>query len=477
MFHRQSQCFKPPHARQDELAKIEAHFEQIFTVSNEKLRRVTDQFVGVLCKGLEKEGEVVPMLPTYVFGWPTGEETGKYLSLDMGGTNLRVCLVELLGKGKFELTQSKFRITDEQKHEDGAKLFDFCARCIKDFIETHFGSCDHLDEHLSLGFTFSYPTVQRAIDHGELIRWTKGFDNPNTEGRDCADMLRTSLKRFNVPVKLSSIINDTTGTLIASNYVDPRTKIACIFGTGCNAAYMESIGNIPKLSNLDLPADEQMVINCEYGAFDSFEHRYLGSLRSKYDVEIDLSSNKPNQQAFEKMIAGKYLGEIYRLVLCELVYDGVLFLGQETYKIEKPYCFDTAFLSLIETDPTDELITVLGLFKYFFSLETEIEERRFFRKLARLIGERSARLSACGIAAIMKKMNYVGKDCVVGVDGSLYSKYPHFSERLHQALEDILGPDGRKILTRQAEDGSGAGSAVIAAMTKNRKESQKYVHL
>ena len=177
------------------------------------------------------------------------------------------------------------------------------------------------------------------------------------------------------------------------------------------------------------------------------------------------------------MIAGKYLGEIYRLVLCELVYDGVLFLGQETYKIEKPYCFDTAFLSLIETDPTDELITVLGLFKYFFSLETEIEERRFFRKLAHLIGERSARLSACGIAAIIKKMNYVGKDCVVGVDGSLYSKYPHFSERLHQALEDILGPDGRKILTRQAEDGSGAGSAVIAAMTKNRKESQKYVHL
>lgn len=28
--------------------------------------------------------------------------------------------------------------------------------------------------------------------------------------------------------------------------------------------------------------------------------------------------------------------------------SGVIFLGQETYKVEKRYSFDTAFLSLIE---------------------------------------------------------------------------------------------------------------------------------
>ena len=37
-----------------------------------------------------------------------------------------------------------------------------------------------------------------------------------------------------------------------------------------------------------------------------------------------------------------------RLVICELIDEGVLFLGQETYKIEIPYAFDTAFLSLME---------------------------------------------------------------------------------------------------------------------------------
>jgi hexokinase len=64
-----------------------------------------------------------------------------------------------------------------------------------------------------------------------------------------------------VPIELTALINDTTGTLIASNYVDPNTKIAVIFGTGCNAAYMEKSGNIPKMNHLGLPAEQDMAIN------------------------------------------------------------------------------------------------------------------------------------------------------------------------------------------------------------------------
>jgi hexokinase len=89
-----------------------------------------------------------------------------------------------------------------------------------------------------------------------------------------------------------------------------------------------------------------MAINCEWGAFDSSTHEHLP--RTNYDLIIDQTSNKPGEQAFEKMIAGLYLGEIFRLVMCELIDEGVLFLGQETYKVEKAYAFDTAFLSLIE---------------------------------------------------------------------------------------------------------------------------------
>jgi hexokinase len=43
--------------------------------------------------------------------FPDGNETGKYLALDMGGTNLRVCEVTLTEeKGEFEIIQSKYRM-------------------------------------------------------------------------------------------------------------------------------------------------------------------------------------------------------------------------------------------------------------------------------------------------------------------------------------------------------------------------------
>lgn len=125
------------------------------------------------------------MLPTWVFGWPSGKETGSYLAVDLGGTNLRVCEVELEGEGKFSITQSKYKLTDEQKVGDGQALceslvfrvevvgnlvltlqygsiVDFCAECLASFIQDHYTNDDGsvlLDKDIALGFTFSYPCV------------------------------------------------------------------------------------------------------------------------------------------------------------------------------------------------------------------------------------------------------------------------------------------------------------------------------
>jgi hexokinase len=75
-----------------------------------------------------------------------------------GGTNLRVCLVTLQGEGKFEVTQSKYRLTEEQKQGDGQALFDFCAECLKTFVDTNFeeGTLKP-NELLPLGFTVCSP--------------------------------------------------------------------------------------------------------------------------------------------------------------------------------------------------------------------------------------------------------------------------------------------------------------------------------
>ncbi|KAL5478227.1 HXK1_2 [Sanghuangporus weigelae] len=448
-------------------------YEQLFTLTPQRMRMITQAFSEVLDNGLKKHNQVVPMTPTFVFGWPTGNEVRhKPARLSQG-------------EGKFEIAQTKYRLTEEQKHDDGEKLFDFCAECLKTFIETNLSTVSEPGANVSLDTeekdkksirveqTESTGHTETLLQPGQQL--SLGFTVSSTSYYPCQERIdHGSIEKLDLPINLTALINDTTGTLIASHYVNPRTKIAVIFGTGCNAAYMEKVSEITKIHDLGLDRSETGPYS-EKGAIDSHLHEHLP--RTKYDQIVDETSNKPGKQAFEKLISGRYLGEILRLVICELIDEGVLFLGQNTYKLEKPYCFDTAFLSLMESDPTDELLMIIGIFTHFFALETTLAERQFFRALARLVGRRAARLSACGIAAIVTKMGYLDEGCSVGADGSLYNKYPGFADRVHEGLVDIFGDKGRNIVTHHAEDGSGVGSAIIAVMTKARKEAGIFSHV
>ncbi|KAG0650839.1 Hexokinase [Hyphodiscus hymeniophilus] len=445
--------------------------EELFTVDKAKLKAITKHFISELDKGLSVEGGSIPMNPTWCMAFPTGEEQGTFLALDMGGTNLRVCEIILTDqKSEFDIIQSKYRMPEELKTGESDELWEYIADCLQQFIESHHAGEKTANFHL--GFTFSYPATQDFIDHGVLQRWTKGFDIDGVEGKNVVPMLEAAIAKRGVPIKLTALINDTTGTLIASAYTDTKMKIGCIFGTGCNAAYMENCGSIPKLAHMNLPPDTPMAINCEWGAFDN-EHKVLP--RTPYDIIIDKDSPRPGQQAFEKMIAGLYLGELLRLVLVDL-HDNKevhIFEGQNIDKLRKAYTLDSSFLSLIEEDPFENLSETADLFQNKLSIAPNKSELELIRRLAELIGTRAARLSACGVAAIAKKKDY--KTCHVGADGSVFNKYPHFKQRGAVALREILDwPDKKNpkdedpIEILAAEDGSGVGAALIAALTLKR---------
>jgi hexokinase len=113
------------------------------------------------------------------------------------------------------------------------------------------------------------------------------------------------------------------------------------------------------------------------------------------------------------------------------------------------------------------------LFQTKFGLVCNRSELALIRRTAELIGTRAARLAACGVAAICKKKGY--ETCHVGADGSVFNKYPHFKERNAQALREILDwPEKNNpseedpIEVLAAEDGSGVGAALIAALTLKR---------
>lgn len=263
-----------------------------------------------------------------------------------------------------------------------------------------------------------------------------------------------------MPVTVVAVVNDTVGALMASSYYDTEAVIGAIFGTGCNAAYMEPVGSIPKLKT-EMPPDTPMAINCEYGAFDN-AHRVLP--RTQYDETIDRESNRVGEQTFEKMTAGLYLGEIYRLVMVDLEKRGLVFQGQDVSKLQQAYKLDTGFLSALENGTVDD---VRARFRSVLDLRPSDEELLLSRHLAETVATRAARLCACGIAAICRKRGIESGH--VAADGSVANKHPKFRARWSQALAEILEWRSDRlqdpITMTSAEDGSGIGAAVVAAVT------------
>ncbi|KAI2629899.1 hypothetical protein GGR54DRAFT_586797 [Hypoxylon sp. NC1633] len=448
----------PPNLQQDLIA-----IGNQFNVTSEKLKQISDRFEQELREGLENDDSNVSMNVTWVLGFPSGRETGEYVTIDLGGTNLRVCWVKLNGqREEVEMKQNACRLPPELKTGDSQGLWDFVADSLEGFIESH-GLTANRDGQLPLGFCFSYPASQDYIDHGRLKTWTKGFDIDGVEGEDAAGQLRDALARRNLPLELVALVNDTTGAMVASRYKDPKTIIGAIFGTGCNAAYVEDVSSIPKLK-ASFPPDTAMAINCEYGAFDN-AHRVLP--RTKYDITIDEDSPRPGEQAFEKMSAGLYLGEIFRLVFLDLHQRGFIFGDREVAALEEPYKLDTGLLSALEDEPLEACRIRL---EECLCTRVTTEETRVAIYLAVVIATRGARLCSCGIAAICRMKRISSGH--VAADGTVANKHPKFKSRWANALGEILDwPENREedpIIITSAEDGSGIGAAIISAMTLER---------
>ena len=131
---------------------------------------------------------------TWVLGFPTGNEKGEFLTLDLGGTNLRVCWIVLSGRGgRQNITQDQYKLPDSLKTGTAEELWGFVADAVQKFIQEH--KLSDSDGPLLLGFTFSYPTTQEYIDHGALQTWTKGLDINGVEGHDVAEQLRQALAK------------------------------------------------------------------------------------------------------------------------------------------------------------------------------------------------------------------------------------------------------------------------------------------
>jgi hexokinase len=124
-------------------------------------------------------------LPTPVTRLPTGKETGRYLAIDVGGSNLRVAFIELLGEmadsdGDSATDESRdtirmaqrqrvrrtlekaWPIQEHLKMDQAEDLFSWIGDCIAEVVAdslTSDATKGEIPMELEMGITFSFPIM------------------------------------------------------------------------------------------------------------------------------------------------------------------------------------------------------------------------------------------------------------------------------------------------------------------------------
>lgn len=352
-------------------------------------------------------------LPTPITSLPDGTEKGKFLALDLGGSNLRVGVVELFGEEptigtedsepgsvspsmfthslplvrkpdlglevptapRFKIAPSStWAIPEYLKSMQAEALFDWVGKCIVSVIRTYLSQCSEdvageiIHEGLSLGVTFSFPMVQSSHTSALLMPMGKGFTFSTTN--DLATLLSNAYTKECIlseggaklpKVEVAAITNDSISTLLAGGYVHKRNvTVGIIVGTGVNATCLCPVGKLGDFKKPTQKADAtHVLLNTELSINGTLApvEKYV----AKWDRILDTGNEKPGFQPLEEMVSGRYLGEIVRLVSLDV-------LGGEGTKLPlrfyKPYAVETKLCAEVEGEVRVE--KMIGILKSYF---------------------------------------------------------------------------------------------------------------
>lgn len=468
-------------------------------MSHQQLELICQILEGEIKRGLHKDTNPIAdikMYPTHINDQPSSypilghfaePDEGKFLALDLGGTNFRVILVEL-EQTNFHMDSDTYAISQDLMRGPGSQLFDYIADCLHSFVVRH-GLAGH---RLPLGFTFSFPCEQESLNHARLVTWTKGFTCSGVEGQDVGKLLNEAIRRrSDLEIEVMAVLNDTVGTLVSCAYQNKECRLGLIVGTGTNACYMERVENVHRMHrNNDHPLNyhhEQMttVVNTEWGAFG--DNGTLDFIRTRWDNDIDLASEHPGRQKFEKMIGGLHIGELCRRVIVDMALEKhLIFFGtsedqnkaRQRYKIlaegpfNKEFSFPSKFVSMVESDPVDEYTNTRLALREAFDIDwASNQDCACVKLICARVSTRAAHLVAAAVACLLNKM--ARAHTVVGVDGSMFRYHPHFRSIMAKKTKELTHPQFRFQLMF-SEDGSGRGAAIVAAVAcKQRRISME----
>eukprot|EP00834_Sanchytrium_tribonematis_P002260 NODE_66_length_25735_cov_0.318497.p6 type:complete len:454 gc:universal NODE_66_length_25735_cov_0.318497:5021-3660(-) len=434
-----------PTTRSRSFSEEAIHIRKQFTLSDVSLQQVILGMQNEADSGLKRSsgkrlrnGQVkesgLPMLRSFIENVPNGDESGVAISIDMGGTNIRSSIVSLdSNKGSKILATVKEEITEKMKSWSIDLLFKHITKMVKNLLDTVY---PQQVVYINAGFTFSFPVNQYASNIASLKHWTKGFKISGTEFTDLVKKFNNQLRlleQYEQFVSCTVILNDSVATLLASQYVNKLSKIGLILGTGTNAAYFD--GRIKQF------------INVEWG---NFNREYFESIQTSYDIFA--SQLFFEDQPFEMLISGKYLGIIVQQILKEWTHKYFDIANAELQ-------LDTEDVSRIINNPKHANVVLARLAKDVSFCDEELE---IIAEICDLVGKRSATLVAVSVIGLIRSKGFEtnpSETVVIGVDGSLYEHFPNYKNYMMKTFKDLRYDN---IELFQVKDGSSIGAAIAA---------------
>ena len=211
--------------------------QQELKLDGTELCRLAQDFRQTAEDALAGRDSSLSALHTYL-GLPTGQETGTFMALDFGGTNVRASRITLKGADGFtiETKVAKPLRSDDYDYTTSSTtaeaLFDFIARIVKEAAGGN--------KAYKLGFTFSFAVNQTSAKDASLIAWSKEIDVPGVAGKSINGLLKEALVRNGMDrIEPVALLNDTTATLLSSVYQHNPAQIGIVCGTGFNMCYYE----------------------------------------------------------------------------------------------------------------------------------------------------------------------------------------------------------------------------------------------
>eukprot|EP01056_Protomagalhaensia_sp_Gyna25_P000381 Protomagalhaensia_sp_Gyna_25__380@NODE_117_length_5131_cov_535_123331_g91_i0_p2_GENE_NODE_117_length_5131_cov_535_123331_g91_i0NODE_117_length_5131_cov_535_123331_g91_i0_p2_ORF_typecomplete_len485_score88_95Hexokinase_2/PF03727_16/1_9e41Hexokinase_1/PF00349_21/1_2e34_NODE_117_length_5131_cov_535_123331_g91_i01181572 len=447
-----------------------ARYSEYFTLPSDNVVMVYENVLAEIKQALMNHSEPsthmpssLKMLDTCISEFQKKKKKGTSYALEFGGTIIRALRVRLEGSGRISTIEHRTDLRDVQPgFPKGLQDRKCGAMALFNVLGSTVGELLHKSgapkQEVPLGLAISFPCQIRSLTtNAFLMKWTKGFEtgretNDPVEGLNVATLLDMAFWRSETQAKTKAVVDDATGALLACCYERPARLPPCtvsfLVGDGVNAAYVE-----PAAASFGYKGS---IINTGLGGFD--RHLPLTDV----DLDVDYADEGGRgHQLFEKMVGGNYLGEVCRRLVLKV------WQAQAPSLVWAHHSMPTAAAALCVNDSSEDLELVNKLLIGLWNFELDSSERRIIQRLFSLVFERSAALSAAGIAAFAKQSGRLQPamgGVTVAIDGVLHTSHPWYSENVTTHLKRILGEETAQYIHLFVSlDGAAKGAAILAA--------------